>query len=105
MAQVELPGNPRKRPIDSIASDDGNDRAKKRVQSSDVPLYSGSIPSRAELNRLLGQLTPAQRARNTDIVQAAALRAAKAMKEFVSKGSSVRTDAGGPASDAPEADP
>ena len=64
----------------------------------------GSIPGRAELSRLLGQLTPAQRARHTDMVQAAALRATKAMREYLWKDCRVGIDTDGPATDAPEAD-
>lgn len=81
--QLEVPNNRRKRLIDSMVKNDEGERLKKRVTSSDDAFYGVSVPERAELSRLLGQLTPVQRIRLREIVQAAAIRAAKAMKEYL----------------------
>lgn len=81
--RLEVPNNPRKRLIDSVVANNEGERDKKRVTSSEDAFYGVSIPGRAELSRLLGQLTPVQRGRHREMVQAAVLRAAKAMKEYL----------------------
>ena len=101
---IGMPRNPRKRPINLVGLNEEIERAKKRTPSSDDVRYRAHIPGQTELNRLLSQSTPAQRARHTNMVQSASLRAAKAMKEYLAKDCSGRTDAKGKDPHSPEKD-
>ena len=82
---IGVPSNPSKRPINSVGLNEEIELAKKRTPSSEDVRYRAHIPGQTELNRLLSQLTPVQRARHTNMVQAASFRAAKAMKEYLAK--------------------
>ena len=92
----------RKRHIGSVVSDEGIERPRKRISSSNDVFDGARIPGREELNRLLSLLTPVQRSRHTDMVKAASLRALEAMKEYLSKDCSGKGDAEGQVPDAPE---
>ena len=47
---IEVPGNPRKRPINSVGLNEEVERVKKRIPSSDDARYQAPIPRQTELN-------------------------------------------------------